>query len=43
MFVPLSIQREVDHHDRVLLHDADEENDSDQGDYAEIAAADQKR
>ena len=42
-FVALRFQREVDHHDRVLLHNADEQNDSDQRDHAELAAADQQR
>jgi hypothetical protein len=41
--VALRFQREVDHHDRVLLHNADEQNDSDQRDHAELAAADQQR
>ena len=30
VFVALRVEREVDHHDRVLLHDADQQNDSDQ-------------
>src|SRR5438132_1591474 len=29
--LPLRLQREVDHHDRVLLHDSDQKNDSEQG------------
>ena len=32
----LVLQRKVDHHDRVLLHDADQQNDADQRDHAEI-------
>ena len=39
----LGFQREVDHHDGVLLHDADEQDDADQGDDAEIGAAEQQR
>ena len=42
VFVTLRVQREVNHHNRILLYDADEQNDSDQRDDAEIAAADQK-
>jgi len=32
----LGLQREVDHHDGVLLDDADQQDDADQGDDAEI-------
>ena len=39
----LGFEREVDHHDRVLLHDADEQDDADQRDDAEIRAAEQER
>ena len=31
----LRLEREVDHHDRVLLHDADEQDDADERDDAE--------
>ncbi len=31
-------QREVDHHDGVLLHDADQQHDADQRDNAEVVA-----
>jgi hypothetical protein len=31
-----SASREIDHHDRVFLYDADQQDDSDQGDHAEI-------
>ena len=37
-FVALGVEREVDHHDRVLLHDADQQDDADDGDDAEIVA-----
>ena len=33
---PLGLQREVDHHDAVFFHDADQENDADDSDYAQI-------
>ena len=39
-FVALGGEREVDHHDRVLLHDADQKNDADDGDDVEIVAGD---
>ena len=39
---PLGRQREVDHHDRVLLHDPDEQDDADERDDAEIHPADQE-
>ena len=32
----LGLEREVDHHDRVLLDDADEQDDADERDHAEI-------
>jgi hypothetical protein len=38
-FLALGVQSEVDHHDRVLLHDADQENDPDEGDDREIRPA----
>jgi len=34
----LGRDREVDHHDAVLLDDADQQNDADQGDQAEVVA-----
>jgi hypothetical protein len=34
--VPLGVQREVDHHDRVLLDDADQQDDADHRDDAQI-------
>ena len=34
----LGVQREIDHHDAVLLHNADEQDDADQRDHAEIRA-----
>ena len=37
-FLALRLQREVDHHDGVLLHDADQQDDSDQRDDVEIVA-----
>ena len=33
---PLRLKREVDHHDGVLLDDADQEQDSDRGDDGEL-------
>ena len=36
--IALRLEREVDHHDRVLLHDADEEDDADERDDAEVRA-----
>ncbi len=35
-FRALGLEREVDHHDRVLLDDADQQDDADQGDDAEL-------
>ncbi len=34
----LRVEREIDHHDGVLLHDADQQDDADQRDDAEIIA-----
>jgi len=42
VLVPLCFQGKVDHHDRVLLHYADEQNDSAQGDDAELTVSDQQ-
>ena len=39
----LRLQREVDHHDGVLLHDADQQDDADQRDHAQVGAAEQQR
>ncbi len=36
-------QREVDHHDGVLLHDADQQNDADDGDHVQLAARQPQR
>ena len=41
--VALRLEREVDHHDAVLLDDADQQNDADDRDNAEIAAVDHQR
>src|SRR5262245_11362398 len=41
--VPLGLKGEVDHHDRVLLDDSDQQNDSDQRNDAQINPADEKR
>src|SRR4051812_19187909 len=35
-FEPLRLEGEVDHHDRVLLDDTDQENDADHRDHAQI-------
>ena len=39
----LRFEREIDHHDGVLLHDADQEDDADQRDDAEIRPAEYER
>ena len=39
----LRLQGEVDHHDGVLLDDADEQDDADQGDHAEVVAEQHQR
>ncbi len=39
----LGVQREVDHHDGVLLDDADQQDDPDERDHAEVDAADEQR
>ncbi|MNY25722.1 hypothetical protein D3C86_1595240 [compost metagenome] len=36
---PLSINSKVDHHDRVLLHDADQQDDPDDPDHPQIIAS----
>jgi hypothetical protein len=42
-FVAFGVECKVDHHDRVLLHDADEENDADDRDDGEIVAGHHQR
>ena len=39
----LGVEREVDHHDRVLLDDADQQDDADDRDDVEVVAGDQQR
>ena len=39
----LGLEREVDHHDRVLLHDADEQDDADQRDDLRLRPEEQQR
>ena len=41
--VPLGVEREVDHHDRILFDDADQQDDPDDRNDAEIAAVDHQR
>ncbi len=41
--VALGVERKVDHHDGVLLHDADEQDDADERNHAELGARDQQR
>src|SRR5438093_545584 len=41
--VALEVERDVDHHDRVFLHDPDEQDDSDHRDDREVHPADQQR
>ena len=43
VFVSLCFQREVDHHDRVLLYNADEKDDADESDDTKLGAADLQR
>ena len=38
----LSLERKVDHHDGVFLDDADQQDDADQGHYAQIVLRDQQ-
>ena len=40
-FVTLGFQSEIHHHDAVLFHDADEENNSDDRHYVEIQMEEQ--
>ena len=42
-FLPLRLQRKVDHHNGVLLDDADQEYDADQGDHAELGPEEHQR
>ena len=37
--VALGLEREIDHHDRVFLDDADQQNDADQGDDTQFGLA----
>ena len=39
----LGLQREVDHHDRIFLDDADEQNDADDGDDVEVVVQQHQR
>ena len=41
--IALGIEREVDHHDRVLLHDADQKDDADDRDDRQILAGEHQR
>ena len=41
--MPLGLQREVDHHDRVLLDDADQQDDADHRDHAQIVMQQHQR
>jgi hypothetical protein len=41
-FLALRLQGEIDHHDGVLLDDADQEDDADEGDDAEVVAEEQQ-
>ena len=34
--LPLALQRKVDHHDAVLLHNADQQDDADDGNHAQV-------
>ena len=43
VLLPFRLQREVDHHDGVLLHDADQQDDADQRDHVQVVAGDQQR
>ncbi len=38
-----SVEREINHHDRVFLHDADQQDDSDERDHAEFSSGHQQR
>ena len=43
MFLALQIEREVDHHDAVLLHDADQQDDADDRDDIQIETKEHER
>ncbi len=43
VLLALGLEREVDHHDRVLLDDADEQDDADERNHAELGAAEHQR
>ncbi len=38
--LPLSLEREINHHDGVLLHDSDQQDDSDQRHHTEFGVED---
>ncbi len=40
---PLDFEREVDHHNGVFLHDADQQNNADERNYAEFGMRDEQR
>ena len=42
-FLPLRLQGEVDHHDAVLLHDADQKDDADDGNHVEVLVEEHQR
>jgi len=39
----LSVEGKIDHHDRVLFHDADQQDNADERNDAQFRAADQQR
>src|SRR5664280_1914669 len=43
LVLPLGVEGEVDHHDRILLDDADEKNDADERDDREVLPAENER
>ena len=42
-FIALRLQRKIDHHNGVLLHNADQQNDADECNHAELDPRDQQR
>ena len=42
-FFPFGHQREIDHHDRVLFHDADQQQHTDQGNDGKFASGQNQR
>jgi len=40
--IALGLQRKVDHHDGVLLHDADQQNNADNADDAQVGSSQQQ-